>query len=166
MYVQFDLLMKILAAAGRQFVSLLGTNKSFLSVKPLLVLLLAAGWASVPLHHQNQDHWQHLHGSIRRYPRCQRLLLHEGDFCGLCCAQCQKRVFDDFLLFHFSQAFFFFVCVCHHPDVLFWQRHEQSDKERWQHLADLADFALAMKVTLMNINYQSFNNFMLRIGTC
>ncbi|KAM8810003.1 adenylate cyclase type 3 [Eudromia elegans] len=39
-----------------------------------------------------------------------------------------------------------------------------SDKERWQHLADLADFALAMKVTLMNINYQSFNNFMLRIG--
>ncbi|NXM40865.1 ADCY3 cyclase, partial [Gymnorhina tibicen] len=38
------------------------------------------------------------------------------------------------------------------------------DKERWQHLADLADFALAMKVTLMNINYQSFNNFMLRIG--
>uniref|UniRef100_A0AAQ5ZMA4 Adenylate cyclase type 3 n=1 Tax=Amphiprion ocellaris TaxID=80972 RepID=A0AAQ5ZMA4_AMPOC len=41
---------------------------------------------------------------------------------------------------------------------------EQSDKERWQHLADLADFALAMKVTLMNINYQSFNNFMLRIG--
>ncbi|NXC27159.1 ADCY3 cyclase, partial [Campylorhamphus procurvoides] len=38
------------------------------------------------------------------------------------------------------------------------------EKERWQHLADLADFALAMKVTLMNINYQSFNNFMLRIG--
>lgn len=31
-------------------------------------------------------------------------------------------------------------------------------------MADLADFALAMKVTLMNINYQSFNNFMLRIG--
>nr|XP_057909123.1 adenylate cyclase type 3 isoform X2 [Doryrhamphus excisus] len=43
-------------------------------------------------------------------------------------------------------------------------KEEQSDKERWQHLADLADFALAMKVTLMNINYQSFNNFMLRIG--
>ncbi|XP_072436282.1 adenylate cyclase type 3 isoform X1 [Chiloscyllium punctatum] len=41
---------------------------------------------------------------------------------------------------------------------------EKSMKERWQHLADLADFALAMKVTLMNINYQSFNNFMLRIG--
>ncbi|XP_070822266.1 adenylate cyclase type 3 isoform X2 [Chaetodon trifascialis] len=44
------------------------------------------------------------------------------------------------------------------------EREEQSDRERWQHLADLADFALAMKVTLMNINYQSFNNFMLRIG--
>ncbi|NXU59649.1 ADCY3 cyclase, partial [Turnix velox] len=39
-----------------------------------------------------------------------------------------------------------------------------SEKERWQHLADLADFALAMKVTLMNINYQSFNNFMLRMN--
>lgn len=46
------------------------------------------------------------------------------------------------------------------------QKDEQSDRERWQHLADLADFALAMKVTLMNINYQSFNNFMLRIGPC
>ncbi|KAM4580130.1 adenylate cyclase type 3 isoform 2-T2 [Odontesthes bonariensis] len=44
------------------------------------------------------------------------------------------------------------------------KKEEQSDTERWQHLADLADFALAMKVTLMNINYQSFNNFMLRIG--
>ncbi|XP_028984189.1 adenylate cyclase type 3 isoform X2 [Betta splendens] len=44
------------------------------------------------------------------------------------------------------------------------KKEDQSDKERWQHLADLADFALAMKVTLMNINYQSFNNFMLRIG--
>lgn len=44
------------------------------------------------------------------------------------------------------------------------QKEELSDRERWQHLADLADFALAMKVTLMNINYQSFNNFMLRIG--
>ncbi|KAK1171397.1 adenylate cyclase type 3 isoform X1 [Acipenser oxyrinchus oxyrinchus] len=44
------------------------------------------------------------------------------------------------------------------------KKEEISEKERWQHLADLADFALAMKVTLMNINYQSFNNFMLRIG--
>ncbi|KAI1897993.1 hypothetical protein AGOR_G00089020 [Albula goreensis] len=44
------------------------------------------------------------------------------------------------------------------------KKEELSDRERWQHLADLADFALAMKVTLMNINCQSFNNFMLRIG--
>lgn len=44
------------------------------------------------------------------------------------------------------------------------KKEELSDRERWQHLADLADFALAMKITLMNINYQSFNNFMLRIG--
>ncbi|XP_046877255.1 adenylate cyclase type 3-like [Hypomesus transpacificus] len=36
--------------------------------------------------------------------------------------------------------------------------------ERWMHLAALADFALAMKVTLANLNSQSFNNFMLRIG--
>lgn len=50
------------------------------------------------------------------------------------------------------------------PDPLPLQKETLSDKERWQHLADLADFALAMKVTLMNINYQSFNNFMLRIG--
>ncbi|CAJ1077142.1 adenylate cyclase type 3-like [Xyrichtys novacula] len=41
---------------------------------------------------------------------------------------------------------------------------DQSMVERWQHLADLADFALAMKVTLTNLNKQSFNNFMLRIG--
>lgn len=45
-------------------------------------------------------------------------------------------------------------------------QEEKSDKERWQHLADLADFALAMKDTLTNINNQSFNNFMLRIGNC
>lgn len=43
-------------------------------------------------------------------------------------------------------------------------QEEKSDRERWQHLADLADFALAMKDTLTNINNQSFNNFMLRIG--
>ncbi|KAM6953995.1 adenylate cyclase type 3 [Aplochiton taeniatus] len=41
---------------------------------------------------------------------------------------------------------------------------DQSSIERWQHLADLADFALSMKVTLANLNNQSFNNFMLRIG--
>uniref|UniRef100_A0A8I4A2A4 Adenylate cyclase type 3 n=1 Tax=Callithrix jacchus TaxID=9483 RepID=A0A8I4A2A4_CALJA len=43
-------------------------------------------------------------------------------------------------------------------------KEDKSDRERWQHLADLADFALAMKDTLTNINNQSFNNFMLRIG--
>uniref|UniRef100_A0A7N8WX47 Adenylate cyclase type 3 n=1 Tax=Mastacembelus armatus TaxID=205130 RepID=A0A7N8WX47_9TELE len=41
---------------------------------------------------------------------------------------------------------------------------DQSLIEHWQHLSDLADFALAMKVTLNNLNKQSFNNFMLRIG--
>ncbi|XP_067239383.1 adenylate cyclase type 3-like [Chanodichthys erythropterus] len=41
---------------------------------------------------------------------------------------------------------------------------DQCILERWQHFADLADFALAMKVTLGNLNKQSFNNFMLRIG--
>ncbi|RVE56050.1 hypothetical protein OJAV_G00232210 [Oryzias javanicus] len=41
---------------------------------------------------------------------------------------------------------------------------DRSLTERWQHLAYLADFALAMKVTLDNLNKQSFNNFMLRIG--
>lgn len=45
------------------------------------------------------------------------------------------------------------------------QLEDQSLIERWQHLADLADFALAMKVTLNNLNKQSFNNFMLRIGS-
>uniref|UniRef100_A0A8C2BSF5 adenylate cyclase n=1 Tax=Cyprinus carpio TaxID=7962 RepID=A0A8C2BSF5_CYPCA len=44
------------------------------------------------------------------------------------------------------------------------QIEDQSILERWQHFADLADFALAMKVTLGNLNKQSFNNFMLRIG--
>uniref|UniRef100_A0A3Q2YYK5 Adenylate cyclase type 3 n=1 Tax=Hippocampus comes TaxID=109280 RepID=A0A3Q2YYK5_HIPCM len=44
-------------------------------------------------------------------------------------------------------------------------RHkEQTLLEHWQHLADLADFALAMIVTLNSLNKQSFNNFMLRIG--
>uniref|UniRef100_A0A3B4DEY7 Adenylate cyclase type 3 n=1 Tax=Pygocentrus nattereri TaxID=42514 RepID=A0A3B4DEY7_PYGNA len=46
----------------------------------------------------------------------------------------------------------------------FGRKEDQCLVERWQHLADLADFALAMKVTLNNLNKQSFNNFMLRIG--
>ncbi len=37
-------------------------------------------------------------------------------------------------------------------------------KERWQHLADLVEFALALNETLNRINEQSFNHFMLRIG--
>ncbi|XP_057679327.1 adenylate cyclase type 3-like isoform X3 [Corythoichthys intestinalis] len=41
---------------------------------------------------------------------------------------------------------------------------ERTPAENWRHLADLADFALDMKVTLDNLNKQSFNNFMLRIG--
>ncbi|XP_016087113.1 WD repeat-containing protein 26-like [Sinocyclocheilus grahami] len=41
---------------------------------------------------------------------------------------------------------------------------DQSILEHWQHFADLADFVLAMKVTLGNLNKQSFNNFTLRIG--
>uniref|UniRef100_A0A8C4NNP6 adenylate cyclase n=1 Tax=Eptatretus burgeri TaxID=7764 RepID=A0A8C4NNP6_EPTBU len=35
---------------------------------------------------------------------------------------------------------------------------------RWQHIVDLADFCLALKIALMNINNQSFNSFVLRIG--
>ncbi|XP_072550639.1 adenylate cyclase type 3 isoform X2 [Salminus brasiliensis] len=44
------------------------------------------------------------------------------------------------------------------------RKEDQCILERWQHLADLADFALAMKVTLNKFNKQSFNTFMLRIG--
>ncbi|XP_078584315.1 adenylate cyclase type 3-like isoform X1 [Branchiostoma floridae x Branchiostoma japonicum] len=42
--------------------------------------------------------------------------------------------------------------------------HSPDRLVRLKHLADLADFALALKEALMNINYQSFNNFLLRIG--
>ncbi|XP_061425367.1 LOW QUALITY PROTEIN: adenylate cyclase type 3-like [Lethenteron reissneri] len=41
---------------------------------------------------------------------------------------------------------------------------DPGTRVRWQHVADLADFCLALKMTLMNINCQSFNNFILRIG--
>lgn len=37
---------------------------------------------------------------------------------------------------------------------------------KWAHLAQLTEFALALKETLTNINKESFNNFVLRIGTC
>lgn len=52
---------------------------------------------------------------------------------------------------------------CRYYPVLL-KPEDQLLSEHWQHLADLADFALAMKVTLNNLNKQSFNNFMLRIG--
>ncbi|XP_077593146.1 adenylate cyclase type 3 isoform X2 [Stigmatopora nigra] len=50
----------------------------------------------------------------------------------------------------------------HLPGTTEWS--EKSVASDWRHLADLADFSLAMKVTLDNLNKQSFNNFMLRIG--
>ncbi|XP_076329995.1 adenylate cyclase type 3-like [Tachypleus tridentatus] len=37
-------------------------------------------------------------------------------------------------------------------------------KEKWRHLADLTEFALTLKETLSNINRESFNNFVLRMG--
>ncbi|XP_075546996.1 adenylate cyclase type 3-like isoform X2 [Dermacentor variabilis] len=39
-----------------------------------------------------------------------------------------------------------------------------SVQERWGHLAQLTDFALALKDTLNNINRESFNNFVLKMG--
>ncbi|UYV81738.1 ADCY3, partial [Cordylochernes scorpioides] len=39
-----------------------------------------------------------------------------------------------------------------------------SVKERWAHLAQLTEFALSLRQTLNNINKESFNNFVLRIG--
>lgn len=41
----------------------------------------------------------------------------------------------------------------------------QSVKQRWQHLAQLTEFALTLKETLNFINKESFNNFVLRMGT-
>ncbi|RWS16973.1 hypothetical protein B4U79_05975 [Dinothrombium tinctorium] len=37
-------------------------------------------------------------------------------------------------------------------------------KEKWAHLAQLTEFALSLKETLNNINKESFNNFVLRMG--
>lgn len=39
-------------------------------------------------------------------------------------------------------------------------------KSKWGHLEQLTEFALALKDTLNNINKESFNNFVLRIGKC
>lgn len=36
--------------------------------------------------------------------------------------------------------------------------------EKWAHLAQLTEFALALKETLNNINKESFNNFVLKMG--
>lgn len=44
----------------------------------------------------------------------------------------------------------------HSPDT--------PNKVKWAHLAQLTEFALALKETLTNINKESFNNFVLRIG--
>ena len=41
---------------------------------------------------------------------------------------------------------------------------ERDEAKSWQHLATLTDFALTLKETLNNINRESFNNFVLRMG--
>ena len=43
---------------------------------------------------------------------------------------------------------------------------DTPNKIKWAHLAQLTEFALALKETLTNINKESFNNFVLRIGEC
>lgn len=44
------------------------------------------------------------------------------------------------------------------------QQEAQAVHSKWGHLEQLTEFALALKETLNNINEQSFNNFVLRIG--
>lgn len=41
---------------------------------------------------------------------------------------------------------------------------EAEIKAKWSHLVQLTEFALALKETLNNINKESFNNFVLRVG--
>lgn len=41
---------------------------------------------------------------------------------------------------------------------------EEDQTNKWAHLEHLTEFALALKDTLSNINKESFNNFVLRIG--
>lgn len=41
---------------------------------------------------------------------------------------------------------------------------EEEIKNKWAHLEQLTEFSLALKETLNNINKESFNNFVLRIG--
>ena len=52
------------------------------------------------------------------------------------------------------------ACIIHCHLVL----QGATSAERWQHLADLVEFAFALKEALDRINSQSFNSFMLRIG--
>ncbi|XP_038051898.1 adenylate cyclase type 3-like [Patiria miniata] len=40
----------------------------------------------------------------------------------------------------------------------------EGEQERWQHLADLVNFAFALRDTLDTINQQSFNNFIMKVG--
>ena len=40
----------------------------------------------------------------------------------------------------------------------------ESEESSSQHLAILAEFAFAMKAKLQNINENSYNNFILRVG--
>ena len=42
--------------------------------------------------------------------------------------------------------------------------HSQAVRARWAHLATLTEFALTLKDTLNNINKESFNNFVLKMG--
>lgn len=51
--------------------------------------------------------------------------------------------------------------ACHNEDK---QESELDIRKKWAHLEQLTEFALALKDTLNNINKESFNNFVLRIG--
>lgn len=44
------------------------------------------------------------------------------------------------------------------------QASAEAIKSKWAHLSQLTEFALALKETLNNINKESFNNFVLRMG--
>ena len=45
-----------------------------------------------------------------------------------------------------------------------WLQEDEDILIRWKHLRELVDFALSMQRTLQNINDQSFNHFVLRMG--
>ena len=48
--------------------------------------------------------------------------------------------------------------------MLFVLQEDEDILTRWKHLALLVEFALSMQRTLQNINDQSFNHFVLRMG--